>query len=98
MYQPADYWSCSKRLLLEPTLLQQLQQLDPDGVPDVTVEKLNIDIVQCPDMDPVLLTKVSQVAEAFGRWIRALVEYRLVTKVSILVNCVEYYLRFNIFT
>lgn len=87
-----EFWLPSKKLLMDPGFLTQIQELDPDNVSDHAIDRVSTDFIKSNDFEPSQMTKLSPFAEILCRWIHALVRYRTVSKVSekFTTICVEF--------
>lgn len=80
-----DYWEPAKRELLSDTkFLETLQAYDKDNVSPAIVEKI-MPIYQNPDFEASRIAKASKAAESLCKWVRAMVLYDKVFRVS--ENC-----------
>jgi len=73
-----DYWTISKRLLVDPSFIQQLQSLDPGTITETAIDRILKE--HSGDIDIGGLAKVSPMAEIISKWVKALLNYKIVSK------------------
>lgn len=67
-----DYWEPAKKSLLTPELLKKCQNYDKDNVPPKVVEDLK-PLLEDPNYQDEVLSKVSKAAWGLAKWVRAIV-------------------------
>ncbi|PBC30449.1 Dynein heavy chain 7, axonemal [Apis cerana cerana] len=75
-----DYWRSSLRMLSDARFLDSLLNFDKDNIPDHVIEKIRKQYLTNPDFDPEKIKKVSTACEGLCRWVFAMSEYDIVTK------------------
>ncbi|XP_043799961.1 dynein axonemal heavy chain 7-like isoform X2 [Apis laboriosa] len=75
-----DYWRSSLRMLSDARFLDSLLNFDKDNIPDHVIERIRKQYLTNPDFDPEKIKKVSTACEGLCRWVFAMSEYDIVTK------------------
>jgi dynein heavy chain len=75
-----DYWEPAKKKLLTPELLKKCQNYEKDSVPQAMVEALK-PLIEDPNYQDEVLSKVSKAAWGLAKWVRAIVQYDEAMKV-----------------
>lgn len=75
-----DYWRSSLRMLSDARFLDSLLNFDKDNIPDHVIDRIRKQYLTNPDFDPEKIKKVSTACEGLCRWVFAMSEYDIVTK------------------
>jgi dynein heavy chain len=75
-----DYWEPAKKKLLTPELLKKCQNYEKDTVPIPMIEALK-PLIEDPNYQDEVLSKVSKAAWGLAKWVRAIVQYDEAMKV-----------------
>ena len=75
-----DYWEPAKKKLLTPELLKKCQNYDKDNIAPSLIEVLK-PLIEDPNYQDEVLSKVSKAAWGLARWVRAIVQYDEAMKV-----------------
>lgn len=67
-------------MLSDARFLDSLLNFDKDNIPDHVIEKIRKQYLTNPDFDPEKIKKVSTACEGLCRWVFAMSEYDIVTK------------------
>lgn len=75
-----DFWEPAKKKLLNPELLKKCQNYDKDNIAPALIEQLK-PMIEDPNFQDDVLSKVSKAAAGLARWVRAIVQYDEAMKV-----------------
>ena len=75
-----DYWEPAKKKLLTPELLKKCQNYEKDNIAPSLIEILK-PLIEDPNYQDDVLSKVSKAAWGLARWVRAIVQYDEAMKV-----------------